>query len=220
MKAYLVSFLLVGLALGGMGLGTFAWFTDQETVENNVIATGNVDLTAWTETCFGAVAPLNVNNLVPSKNTWKSAGDIKLQNDGTVPLKWKAYLVKTGGDLPIDDKLQFKFQKTSWFNSEPGEIAVAAEMETADAELDSLLPGASKVYTWSQISNAETTELNSDNFGGVLYNSNLPARTLSVHVKLDENAGNAYSNKDVTFKVIFIATQTDNPGWAQTSPVE
>lgn len=216
MKAYLVSFLLVGLALGGMGLGTFAWFTDQETVENNVIATGNVDLKAWTEDCWGRVAPLNVDNLVPSKNTWTPAGDIKLQNDGTVPLKWKAYLVKTGGDLPTDDKLEFKFKKTSWLNSAPGEAA--ADIEAADAELDSLFPGASKVYTWSQISNAETTELNSDNFGGAMNDINPFTRTLSVHVKLDENAGNVYSNKDVTFKVIFIATQTDNPGWAQTSP--
>lgn len=217
MKAYLVSFLLVGLALGGMGLGTFAWFTDQETVENNVIATGNVDLKAWTENCIGMDAPLEVDYLVPSKNTWTPAGDIKLQNDGTVPLKWKAYLVKTGGDLPVDDKLEFKFKKTSWLNSAPGE-ALAADIEAADAELDSLFPGASKVYTWSQISNAETTELNSDNFGGAMNDINPFTRTLSVHVKLDENAGNVYSNKDVAFKVIFIATQTDNPGWAQTSP--
>ena len=66
MKAYLVSFLLVGLALGGMGLGTFAWFTDQATVENNVIATGNVDLKAWTENCMGMDAPLEADYLIPS----------------------------------------------------------------------------------------------------------------------------------------------------------
>jgi predicted ribosomally synthesized peptide with SipW-like signal peptide len=43
-KAYLVSILLVGLALGGMGLGTFAWFNDTETYAGNVITTGDLEI--------------------------------------------------------------------------------------------------------------------------------------------------------------------------------
>ena len=118
MKGYIVSILIVGLALGGMGLGTFAWFTDTETLENNVIATGNVDLKAWTENCWKE-APLKVENLVPSKNSWTPAGTINLQNVGTVPLKWKAYFVKADGNLITDENLQFRFKKVSLLNSMP-----------------------------------------------------------------------------------------------------
>lgn len=217
MKGYIVSILIVGLALGGMGLGTFAWFTDTETLENNVIATGNVDLKAWTENCWKE-APLKVENLVPSKNSWTPAGTINLQNVGTVPLKWKAYFVKADGNLITDEKLQFRFKKVSLLNSMPEPDVTTAGMETTGVGIDYLFPGVSKVYTWADISNADTTKLNSDNFGGAMYDFNPFTRTLSVEVKLDENAGNGYADETVTFNVIFIATQTDNPGWEETSP--
>ncbi|BBL68720.1 SipW-dependent-type signal peptide-containing protein [Methanoculleus chikugoensis] len=219
MKAYLLSVLLVGLALGGMGLGTFAWFTDQEIVEANAIQTGNADLSVKIAKDYFGVheSTLKVTNLVPSTNTWTTMGYIHLLNEGTVPLKWKGYFVKTGGDLVTDGKLQFRISKVSLLNS-MSESDVAADVEISDAGTESLFP--SGVYTWAQLSNADTTLLTSDNFGGTMGSIDNPlfTRILKVEVKLDENAGNVYANKGAEFKVIFDATQTDNPGWAQTSP--
>lgn len=219
MKAYLVSILLVGLALGGMGLGTFAWFTDQEIVEANAIQTGNADLSVKiTRDYFGThESTLRVTDLVPSTNSWTDMGYIHLLNEGTVPLKWKGYFVKTGGDLVTDDKLLFRITKVSLLNG-MSDAGAAVDGKVPDAGSKGLFP--SNVYTWAQLSNADTTLLTSDNFGGKMGDVDNPlfTRILKVEVKLDENAGNAYANKGAEFKVVFDATQTDNPGWSQTSP--
>ncbi len=63
-----------------------------------------------------------------------------------------------------DGKLQFRISKVSLLNS-MSESDVAADVEISDAGTESLFP--SGVYTWAQLSNADTTLLTSDNFGGV-----------------------------------------------------
>ncbi|SAI87280.1 hypothetical protein MBBA_0399 [Methanoculleus bourgensis] len=216
MKGYIVSILIVGLALGGMGLGTFAWFTDTETMEANEITTGEVDLVVSTN-IFGQKKPMIVTNLVPSKDTWTDAGLIFLYNKGTVPLKWQGHFVKTGGDLVMDEKLQFRFTRllgknyqTEWEIPDDLKISESENMlEEATSEID---------YKWTTISSADNTVLNSGNLGGTLGCREL--RIFKVQVKLDENAGNCYAGKTAKFNVVFDATQTDNPGWSETSPTQ
>ena len=222
MKGYIVSILIVGLALGGMGLGTFAWFTDTEIVKGNVIETGKADLDVWTTDRLirPNIVPLKVENLVPSVDGWVKAGYIHLKNDGTVPLKWKGHFVLTNEDLELDDNFLFRFTKVSMLNSaaESTEWGITQDTVISDStQLNFLDP---KVYKWSEISNADNTALNWENFGGVMENWNPFTRILHVEVKLDENAGNCYAGKTAIFDVVFDATQTDNPGWSETSPTQ
>jgi len=101
MKGYIVSILIVGLALGGMGLGTFAWFTDQESVKYNVIKTGTLDLEVQLLDANGEpVDKFEVENIHPGE--WKNLGSITVTNIGTSDLKWKGWVEKTAWtDLPI-----------------------------------------------------------------------------------------------------------------------
>jgi len=195
-KAYLVSILLVGLALGGMGLGTFAWFTDTAAVDGNAISTGKVDLEVEIqESANGAQTVLTVENLVPSTDTWTTAGIICLKNVGTVPLKWKGYFVKTGGNLPLDDTLKFRIRQVT----------------------DGPLETAPKYSTWDDLKNSDGIFLNSSNFGGGGGQMDPGTQYYKVEVRLDENAGNAYAGKSATFRAVFDATQPENSGWSETS---
>lgn len=200
MKGYIVSILIVGLALGGMGLGTFAWFTDQSIMEENVIQTGDLKLDVKIVESVGSEGEvvLKAENLVPS-TAWTFAGIIRLENTGTTPLKWRGYFVKTDGDLSLNSNLHFQI----------GQVT------------DSPFGVSPKAYTWNDLKVADSTPLNSANFGGG--GGQLSPGSIQyykVEVRLDEDAGNSYMDKSATFKAIFDATQPENLGWSQTTQTE
>lgn len=117
----------------------------------------------------------------------------------------------------MDEKLQFRFTRllgknyqTEWEIPDDLKISESENMlEEATSEID---------YKWTTISSADNTVLNSGNLGGTLGCREL--RIFKVQVKLDENAGNCYAGKTAKFNVVFDATQTDNPGWSETSPTQ
>lgn len=128
MKAYIVSILIVGLALGGMGLGTFAWFTDTETVDNNYIQTGTLDLKVQLyDTANEQVNRFKVEGLLPGDN--KEIGTIMITNAGTSDLKWKCTLEKTGASIdPIT--ITAKVDGYDSIPLSPGKFPITLDSET------------------------------------------------------------------------------------------
>ncbi|PKL63317.1 MAG: hypothetical protein CVV31_01765 [Methanomicrobiales archaeon HGW-Methanomicrobiales-2] len=201
MKAYLVSILLVGLALGGMGLGTFAWFTDQEAVENNVVQTGNADLVVWTYNANGAYnQPLSVSGVAPSVDEWTDMGYIGLWNKGSTDLKWQGYLVRTAGDLSMD---KFQIKLTTNPESYGSKYAPGSHLWGDDGKMQE--------FAWSQVNTAADTLLTA------IEEPMEPGyyQVFKVEAKLDPSAGNAYADKSATLKVVFDATQFANSGWTE-----
>lgn len=105
MKSYMISLLVIGIALGGLGLGTFAYVSDQDVTEGHSLSTGTVDLGVQ---CYGisegqpvAGDALVVEGLLPSTE-YTPVGFVKIWNAGDGQIKWKGYVSPTGEDEAVN----------------------------------------------------------------------------------------------------------------------
>lgn len=107
MKSYMISLLVIGIALGGLGLGTFAYLSDVDTVSGNSLATGTVDLGVQ---CYGygvdgapiADQKLVAEGLLPSEE-FTPVGYVKIWNKGDGQIKWKGFVVPTGSNSGVNE---------------------------------------------------------------------------------------------------------------------
>jgi len=94
--AVVVTVLLAGvMAYGAIGSG--AWFTDTETVAGKPVTTGTLNIGVTSELA-------DIVNLEPG-GAAKSAGVLGVKNDGSLPLKFQAWLVPQANPEEIDDHL-------------------------------------------------------------------------------------------------------------------
>ena len=212
MKSYMISLLVIGIALGGLGLGTFAWFTDSDTVADNQIAAGTLDLGVWTTVNGVNGAKLSISNLEPS-NEFQDLGYIVIYNKGSIDLKWLAYLDKTGGELNMD-KVEFQLTR---FPSEYDTIVEGTTSGWVPSGYETW--GANSVdfsrdYVWSEVSSAASTLLYSTYDGEY----NMPPKTYQVFrvaAKLNKDTGDLQQGKFADMDVIFDSTQFINDEWVK-----
>lgn len=199
-----MSILIIGIALGGVGLGTFAWFSDTETVPNNVITTGNVDLGVLTFDTNGTAGPLKTSDTL-RPGVPETMGYVFIWNNGSVDLFFKAHLLPTAGDLNLG---QMTFTTTT-YKGDGSEISGFSLPDGAITGWGE--EGKVQTFRWADISDAGTTLLNATE-------NNHPMESgfyqyFKVDVTLDNDAGNQYAGKSRTLSMIFNAMQTDNPNW-------
>lgn len=84
-RKLLASLLLIAVVAGLVGASTWAWFTDTETIDNNYVTTGNLDLTVWG-------GPFVATNLEPGAG-YTSAGVFCARNDGNYDMKWRGAMI-------------------------------------------------------------------------------------------------------------------------------
>lgn len=200
MKSYMISLLVIGIALGGLGLGTFAYFTDSENADGNIIQAGTADLGVFTTPSATGWTDLNLSATGLEPGEYDTAGYIVLKNDGTTDLKWRGYLVKKEGTLPSMSKLMIRLTVN------PDDYSGYIPSGYTEWGLDNV----AAEYTWSQTNVIDTSELNSGDSSPMLPKT---YQVFKVEVGLASDAGDNYQGTDATIDAIFQATQFANLGW-------
>lgn len=201
-----MSILIIGIALGGVGLGTFAWFTNNTDINNNVLTTGNVNLEVRAYNADGTrVNQFTVGGLLPGEET--TVGYVALRNTGTADIKWRGYLQLTDGTALSPLRITMIAQPDDF---DPGFGSGVYEGPGVNEETVSWA-------TWAEISSPSNTPLNS---GDVWAHKPGVYQYFKVVAKLDDNAGNSWQGVSMTARLRFDVTQSNNPEWSQTTPVE
>ena len=170
---------------------TFAWFTDTATSTNNIIKTGTFELAvSWAE---GTEDPDNANwanadtGAIFNHDKWEpgyvDVKHIKIENKGNLALKYMVKIVANGEVTDLSDVIDVYY-------SDPAvQVTDRASLGTKLGTLTEVLAGM------------ETTA------AGKLLEGETDTITLAL--KMQEDAGNEYINKSIgtDFSVIFLATQ-------------
>lgn len=183
------------LALGFGAQGTFAFWTDQATVQSGTFKAGTLDITLngalqgqGGSTSFGA---LSLTNMVPGESV---SAFFPVANNGSVPLTYTVNGSATGGLAP---GMQFSvFSGTAAPNT--GSTTNGNRAGTCNG---TPIPGAQNVVlnsaTSSVVSQART-----------LAATGAPAsENICVIARLDPNAGNGLQDATMTATLIFNAKQ-------------
>lgn len=209
MKSYMISLLVIGIALGGLGLGTFAYFTDSDTQSDNVVSTGNLDLTVWTLTPNKVFGSLAATDLAPGEE--KTAGYVFIRNDGTVDLQFKAMVVYDDISDDLRGNLityQVILNPTDYTGWKPSSAEPWGPLD--------YVWGQSEVgKTWFTYWDIDNSGAASPLQGGAAPNEMEPGvwQMWEVKVRLDETAGNTYESKTMNLDLVFDSTQSTAPGW-------
>ncbi|MTI69373.1 MAG: hypothetical protein FH751_03825 [Firmicutes bacterium] len=131
-KKVLLSVLLVGLLAFGAGMGTFAWFTDTATSNDNVFETGTLTIDDPGE----LTAQMTVDNIYPG---WTSdEKEITVTNSGSIDFKYRISVEALTDNILYDGAtpLQVKINDGAYVNInelgnvELGEITAADDTGT------------------------------------------------------------------------------------------
>ncbi len=195
-KSALISSVLALCLCFTMLLGTtFAWFTDSVTSAGNKIMSGNlkVDLELlskdgnWNSIKANKDPIFNYDKWEPGYTDVKI---LKIENEGTLALKWKAKFVSANELSALADVIDvYVYPSTT-------ELAYPA-----DRNLD----GYTKVGTVAEFVNTiEETTYGNLEAGEVAY--------LGIALKMQETAGNEYQGLDLggAFDILILATQLDS----------
>lgn len=192
-KRALISSLLALLLCVSMFVGTtFAWFTDSVTSAGNKIVSGNlkVDLEVLGEDNATWTSVRDMRDPIFNYQYWEPGYTqmkiLKVENEGSLALKWKAMLVSSDGKIGDLAKVIDVYV-----------IEDITAYPTDRASLD----GWTKVGTlYSFIENVEQTT------NGTLEANT--SETLGIAFKMHDNAGNEYQNASIgTFDIKIVATQ-------------
>jgi predicted ribosomally synthesized peptide with SipW-like signal peptide len=180
---------LLGVLAYGV-TGTGAWFTDSAKIENNSIATGNLDLTVWG-------GPFQAANLEPGAD-YSKLGVFCARNDGSYDMKWRGYLKDVSGSSALKDKLSFR----ATLNPE--------------GAVGNYGPSGKVLFT----DVAFSTLMNPDNGYILMDDPDYAFAPGSwacyqIDVRLAASAGNAVQSKTVSAAIRLDATQRINPGWSE-----
>ncbi len=202
MKAYLVSILLVGLALGGMGLGTFAWFTDTETYTGNVITTGDLEIQGYlydAEENYLSAGMFELKDLVPS-DSYTDVGYLVVRNPSAVEEKFRLWLSNINDPKNLDELIDLKVTlRPGWtpgWDSEWTEYGPSAGLVVYDAKLSGIAGSG----------NALTAE-----GSGVEPFSYHEFAVYKLEARLNSAAGNSYEGATYTADLNLQAGQYEAP---------
>ena len=174
---------------------TFAWFTDTASTSGNKIQAGTLDVDLevlgqdgkWSSIADMDAAIFDYNNWEPGYTQVKV---LRVVNNGSLALKWKAMLVSTATELTkLADVI---------------DVYVKEDIEAYPAERNDL-EGWTKVGTLADFVNTieETT------IGSI--DADKKYETLGIAFKMQEEAGNEYQNMNLggAFDICIIATQLE-----------
>ena len=196
LSSVMALFLCFAMLLGT----TYAWFTDSVTSSNNIIKTGNLivdlevldkDAGTWTSVKESKAAIFDYDNWEPGYVQTKV---LRVQNEGTLALKWKATLVSENGVSDLAKVIDVYVK--AWGVLDDATVASEVKYPT-----DRNLEGYTNVGTlYDFIANIETTTNGVLKAGENAY--------LGIAFKMQESAGNEYQNKKLgEFDLQILATQ-------------
>ena len=200
-KRALLSSVIALLVCFTMLLGTtFAWFTDSVTSASNIIQTGTLDVemhwaegktdpanTTWTDASKGAI--FNNDKWEPG---YTEARHIKISNVGTLALKYKLMISPNGEVSDLADVIDVYFV-------DPAQIATRDSLAalTPVGTLRQMIDDPDGAAYGSLLAEDETTEEIES------------VKTVTIALKMRENAGNEYQNLSIgtNFSIVLMATQ-------------
>ncbi len=195
-KRALLGSVIALLVCFAMLLGTtFAWFTDSVTSANNIIKAGTLDVemhwaegtkdpesdtTAWTDASTGAI--FNNDKWEPG---YAEVRHIKISNVGTLALKYQLNIHANGDVSDLADVIDVYF--------------IDPAQQVADrAALDGIEPVGTLTEVLAGMPGNASGDLLADEID-----------TVTLALKMRENAGNEYQNKSIgtNFTIQLLATQ-------------
>ncbi len=195
-KALLASLLSLVVCVSMLVGSTFAWFTDSVTSANNIIKSGNLDVTLeWMD---GKDAPAD-----PDDAAWKDASTdaifdynlwepgyttvrhIKIGNEGSLALKYKVVIEANGSVSDLTDVIDVYYFDPAQQIADRTALAGVTPMGT----LTSVLGNMSTTAQGELAANTDDV--------------------ITIALKMKETAGNEYMNKQVgdSFTIKVFATQ-------------
>ncbi len=196
-KALTLSIVAMILCVAMLAGTTFAWFTDSATSGNNVIKSGTLDVemhwadgktdpnaanTAWTDASAGAI--FNNEKWEPG---YVEVRHIKISNVGTLAFKYQLHIFANGDVSALADVIDVYFVDPA--------VQVADRTALDDIEpigtLTEVLAGMPGNVSGELLAEADETD------------------TVTLALKMRENAGNEYQNKAIgsDFTIQLLATQ-------------
>lgn len=194
MKRILLSLLAIGAVAAVIGGATLAYFNDTAVSEDNTFTAGTLDFVIKDPTANNSRV-FNVTSMKPGQTV---TGYIMVANDGSMDMKWKAWL--SGSGL-LGEVLKVKVTlnptggptvPTGYTNAGPPNHLI-----TDFIPLSSLGDGNS-ILVWQSPAEAFAYHW---------------AAVYKLEVKMDETANNTYQGASYTGDLNFFATQHENPGW-------
>ena len=196
-RALLLSLLSMLLCVTMLVGTTFAWFTDSVTSSGNVIASGTLELdlelldaekNEWSSIRDNPAPIFNYGNWEPGYTSVKL---LKVDNEGTLALKWKAV-------FSADEELGELADVIDVYVNPYGVLADASNV-AYPANLD----GYTRVGTVREF----IENIGESTFGSLLAGE---SAYLGIALKMQESAGNEYQGKIFaggTFDIVVVATQ-------------
>ena len=192
-RALIASVLSLALCFTMLIGTTFAWFTDSATSNNNIIQSGTLDVamywakgtenpetTAWTDASTGAI--FDYDKWEPG---YVEVRHIKIANEGSLALKYKVTIVANGEVTDLADVIDVYYV-------DPAVQVTDRAALTADKKLGTLTD--------------VLANLGESGNGTLLAGA---ADTITIALKMQEDAGNEYQNKSIgtDFSIQLLATQ-------------
>ena len=200
-KRALLSSVVALLVCFTMLLGTtFAWFTDSVTSANNIIQPGTLDVEMyWAK---GTEDPSSANwkdasqGAIFNSELWEpgyvEARHIKIANVGTLALKYKLAIAPNGEVSELADVIDVYFV-------DPAQIATRDSLAalTPVGTLRQMIDDPDGAAYGSLLAEDESTEEIES------------VKTVTIALKMRENAGNEYQNLSIgtNFSIVLMATQ-------------
>ena len=177
---------------------TYAWFTDSATSPDNNIQTGNLDVemywangiedpnsASWTDASTGAI--FKYDKWEPG---YAEVRHIKIANEGTLSLKYQVNIVANGEVSDLSDVIDVYYVDPAVQVADSAALASAPKLGT----LTEVLANLGETGSGELPAAAEGAE---------------SAHTITIALKMQENAGNEYMNKSIgtSFSIQLVATQ-------------
>ena len=195
-KTLLTSVLSLVLCMAMLIGTTFAWFTDNVTSKNNIIKSGNLDVTMewadgmkavpadnsadWTDASAGAIFDYDL-----WEPGYTEVRHIKIANAGTLAFKYQLNIVANGEVSDLADVIDV------YYVDPATQITNRAQ-----------LTDANKIGTLTQVLAQISTTASGDLLAG-------EDDTVTIALKMQESAGNEYQGKSIgaDFSIQVLATQ-------------
>jgi predicted ribosomally synthesized peptide with SipW-like signal peptide len=196
----IIALVFIGLVAGG----TFAYFSDTETSENNTFSAGTL--------VFNIQDPVTTGHQVYDVSNMKPGDEVTrylvVVNDGTLDMKWRAWLTETGTGT-LDEVLTFTW--TLKPITYPSYAALASAGYTLAGPAGNDHPIMTNIPTAGLTGQTNTNMLWAS--PGAIAFTEKQAAVFKIVVKMLTTADNAYQGATYTGVLNFYATQYELADW-------
>jgi predicted ribosomally synthesized peptide with SipW-like signal peptide len=198
MKKMLIALMAVLITVALAGIGTYAYFSDTKVSSANTFAAGTLVF----KIVDPGVAGNQVFNVTGMKPGQVVTDYLVVANDGTMDMKWKAWLSSGYGAGTLFDVLKIRWIINPSDYTDPTGYTSAG-------------PADGLVMDWRPIADLtgpDNGNMQWKNPGAVAFQPGWAA-VYKIEVKIDENAGDTYQGNSYIGDLNFLATQYENPNW-------